>query len=99
MIVLIAQKPCKAHEKSLLKVSFRQSLDISNNQTIEISEGSNSKPDMKPQSCANPESFVRGGPTLRTFFLVDGRREDPNATKNRPSKRYSIDGVSMMAQH
>ena len=29
-------------------------------------------------SCADPETFVRGGPTLTTFlfFIVDERRED-----------------------
>ena len=30
---------------------------------------------------ADPESFVRGGPTLTTFVLVDGGREVPNTTK------------------
>ena len=27
-----------------------------------------------------PESFVSGGPTLITFFLVDEGKEDPNTT-------------------
>ena len=27
-------------------------------------------------TCADPESFARGGPTLTTFFLVDEGRED-----------------------
>ena len=32
-------------------------------------------------SCADPESFFRGGQTLTTFFvLVDDGREDPNTT-------------------
>ena len=31
------------------------------------------------QPCADPESYVRGGPTL-TFFLVDEGREDQNNT-------------------
>ena len=31
---------------------------------------------------ADPESFVRGGPTLTTFVLVDGGREVPNTTKS-----------------
>ena len=31
--------------------------------------------------CADPETFVRGGPTL-TSFLVDEKRDDPNTTKN-----------------
>ena len=43
-------------------------------------------------SCADPEMFVRGGPTLiRLFFirfvflfLVDERREDPNTTRSGP---------------
>ena len=34
---------------------------------------------------ADPESFVRGGPTLTKNILVDeGRREDPNNTKSGP---------------
>ena len=32
--------------------------------------------------CADPESFVRVGPT---FFLVDEGREDPNTTISGPS--------------
>ena len=36
-------------------------------------------------SCADPESFVRGCPTLTTFLLVDGAREDPNTNINGPS--------------
>ena len=35
--------------------------------------------------CAGPESFVRVGPTLTTFFLVDEGREDPSTTKGGPS--------------
>ena len=31
---------------------------------------------------AGPESFVRGGPTLTTFVLVDGGREVPYTTKS-----------------
>ena len=31
-------------------------------------------------SCADPESFVRGGPTLITIFLGDEGRDDPNTT-------------------
>ena len=34
---------------------------------------------------ADPESFVRGGPNLITFFLVDEGIEDPNITLNGPS--------------
>ena len=39
-------------------------------------------------ACAGPESFVRGGPNLKTFFslfVVDERIEDPNTTINGPS--------------
>ena len=35
-------------------------------------------------SCADPESFVRGGPTL-TMFLVNKGRKDPNTTISGPS--------------
>ena len=39
-----------------------------------------------PISCADPESFVRGGPTLTTFFFkFDEGRKDPNTTISRPS--------------
>ena len=51
------------------------------------------------QSCADPESFVRGGPTLTTF-LIDEGRDDPNTTLIGPSlasQRFA--GVPMMAQH
>ena len=30
--------------------------------------------------CGDPESFVKGGPTLTTLFLVDKGREDPSTT-------------------
>ena len=49
-------------------------------------------------SCPDPESYVRGGPTLTTFFfLVDEGREDPNTTSMRaiidpPAKRH-LNGV------
>ena len=35
------------------------------------------------QPCADPESYVRGGPTL--IFLVDEGREDQNTTIGGPS--------------
>ena len=39
--------------------------------------------------CADPESFVRGGPNMITFFiifyLVDKGIEDPNINVNGPS--------------
>ena len=38
------------------------------------------------EPCADPESFVRGGPTLTTFFFnLMGWREDRNATTSGPS--------------
>ena len=43
-------------------------------------------------SCADPESFVRGGPTLTTFFRVDEGRDNPNTTK-----RFA--GGPMVIQH
>ena len=39
---------------------------------------------LEEQPCRDPESYVRGGPTL-TFFLVDEGREDQNTTKGGPS--------------
>ena len=41
-------------------------------------------------ACADPESFVRGGPTLK-FFFVEGR-EDPNQTN------ITISGPSLTRQ-
>ena len=35
-------------------------------------------------TCADPDSFVRGGPTL-TIVLVDEGREDPNTSISGPS--------------
>ena len=35
-------------------------------------------------TCADPESIVRGGPTLTRFFLIDEGREDPNTTISVP---------------
>ena len=45
------------------------------------------------QACADPESFVRGAPTL---FLVYEGKEDPNSSKNGPSLKWRFAGVSMM---
>ena len=42
----------------------------------------------------DPESFVRGGPTLMTFFFFDEGRKDPNTTLNRASLAHQL-GVSM----
>ena len=36
-------------------------------------------------TCLDPESYVRGGPTLTLFFLVDEGREDQNTTISGPS--------------
>ena len=33
-------------------------------------------------ACADPECFVREGPTVKRFFLVDEVRKDPNTTIN-----------------
>ena len=44
------------------------------------------KKQLDPRACADPESFVRGGPTLTIFFLVDeGRDQDPSTTLSKPS--------------
>ena len=49
--------------------------------------------------CADPESFVRGGPTLTAFFSVDEGREYPNTTKSGaiigPVAKYNLNGVSL----
>ena len=47
----------------------------------------------------DPETFVRGGPTLTTFFfvfvLVDERRDDQNTTKSRPSSARQRNAIYM----
>ena len=50
-------------------------------------------------SCANPESFVRGGPNRITFliFLVVKGIEDPNITINMPSNHGTDDGPTLHA--
>ena len=64
-------------------------------------------------TCADPESFVRGGPTLTFFFfllffffLVDESREDPSTTISGPSEarqrnaiKWRFAGMPLMAQH
>ena len=46
-------------------------------------------------SCADPESFVRGGPFLITIFLVDEEKEDQNTAINGPSCTCSyLEGAS-----
>ena len=47
-------------------------------------------------SCEDPGSFVRGGPTLTTFVLVDEGREDPNTTMSGPLNiRCWLDTVAL----
>ena len=52
--------------------------------------------------CADPESFVRGGPTLTTFFFEG--KEDPNkyyykrAIIDPPSKHH-LNGVSLTGRY
>ena len=51
-------------------------------------------------TCVDPESFVRGGPTLTMFFLVDEGREDPSTTISGPSSAFrwrADDGPTMNA--
>ena len=60
-------------------------------------------------SCADPESFARGGPTLTGFFVFlffNEGNEDPNNTKCGPSLarqrnaiKWRFAGGPMMAQH
>ena len=45
-------------------------------------------------SCADPESFVRGGPNL-TLFLVDERIENPNTAINRSSSTRQQNAIEM----
>ena len=50
-------------------------------------------------ACADPESFIRGGPNLITFFLfvflVDEGIEDPNVTINGPSSARQRNAILM----
>ena len=48
-------------------------------------------------TCADPESFVRGGPTLTTFFLVGEGRDDPNTTKSGPSTARKRNGPTLIS--
>ena len=52
------------------------------------------------KACADPESFVRGGPItfffFVFFFLVSEGQEDPNTAIN---ERDGFAGGPMMAQH
>ena len=47
-------------------------------------------------SCGDPESFVRGGPTLTTSFLVDEWREDPSTTISGPSSARQRNAIHLM---
>ena len=53
----------------------------------------------------DPESFVRGGENLITFFFVDEGTEDRNTAINGPSSahqtplKWRFAGGLMMAQH
>ena len=58
-------------------------------------------------TCADPESFVRGGLNLITFLVDDGK-EDSNITTNGPSSAWPTSGTPfkwllaggpVMAQH
>ena len=45
-------------------------------------------------TCADPESFDRGGPTLMGFFfLLDEGREDPNTTLSGPSWTHQLNAI------
>ena len=39
---------------------------------------------MQQESSADPQSFVKGGPTLTRVFLVDQGKEDQNINKRGP---------------
>ena len=52
--------------------------------------------DHRFSQCADPESFVRGGPILISLFVDEGI-EDPGTTINRPSSGRQRN--AMMAQH
>ena len=49
------------------------------------------------KACADPESYVRGGPTLTTVFLVDEGREDQNTTISGPSPVRQRNGPTLNA--
>ena len=43
-------------------------------------------------SCADPESFARGGPTLIIFLVYEGRN-DPNTTISGPSSAHQRNAI------
>ena len=45
------------------------------------------------ETCADPESFARGGPNLKMFFDVG--IEDPNTAINGPISAHHLNGVSL----
>ena len=46
--------------------------------------------------CANPEIFVRGGPTFTIFFLVDEGIQIPlRVGHHRPQEKRHLNGVSL----
>ena len=48
-------------------------------------------------TCADQESFFRGGPTFVFLFLVEeGRRVDPNITINGPSAARHRNAIKMV---
>ena len=85
---------------------IRQYLDGPTCQTTQRSENKESQLKL---ACADPESFVRGGPTKTTFFncfLVGERGEDPGNTISGPISarqqnaiKWRFAGVLMMAEH
>ena len=61
-------------------------LSCSSTQHSAIGEALTSNPSI---SCADPESFARGGPTLTRFFFYESRK-DPNCTKRGPSSARQL---------
>ena len=64
---------------------------------------------MRRRSCADPESFVRGSPTLTTFFFFlfffvffkdpSTTISGPSSARQRNAIKWRFTGVPMMAQH
>ena len=46
-------------------------------------------------ACADPESFVRGGPNFIKTFLVDRGKEDPNTAINGPSSARQRNAINI----
>ena len=62
--------------------------------TVNITGRSTQHLSITNKSCADPESFVRGGPNLIPFFFLVEGIEDPNTAINGPVKRH-WNGVSL----